>query len=492
MPSRSPSRAAFLALRWRLTLTRAWLARLRHGTVQLLLRPRRAIPAAALALTLSSVAPALHAAPGATITVVAGASGMTAGDGCSLVEAITNANDDTQSGSTECAAGSGDDTIQLPAGATFTYTQAFSAPSAPEGPSALEVVDNLTIEGNGSTIQRAPTAPPFRLLSVIGLRKMPDTTLTLNNTTLTGGHAASDPALPYSGQGGAIYGTQSDLTLNRVTLSGSHAERGGGGLWFDSYSTATISQSTISGNMAGLDFNGGGINAQGELSITNSTISGNTAGELGAGMHVSYSPVVNIVHNTIAGNTLAGTTIVTGGGLYLYLCPPTRPESPTISATLSHNIISGNSADSNAEIAGTCLTDLTHEHNIIGHSGAAGSALTPGATDIVPTQALAAILVPTLENNGGRTLTHNLVPGSPAIDATTSSVTVDQRGVARPQDGNNTPSATEHDIGAVEFGEVPTAITLGSVEAATPRTGLAALLAALGLAGVVFRRRQRR
>jgi hypothetical protein len=68
---------------------------------------------------------------------------------------------------------------------------------------------------------------------------------------------------------------------------------------------------------------------------------------------------------------------------------------------------------------------------------------TPGATDLVPTEALAAILGP-LTNNDGPTETHALVAGSPAIDAAgaTCSAT-DQRGIARPQ-------GADCDIGAVE------------------------------------------
>lgn len=61
-----------------------------------------------------------------------------------------------------------------------------------------------------------------------------------------------------------------------------------------------------------------------------------------------------------------------------------------------------------------------------------------------------------LQDNGGPIQTHALLSGSPAIDAGNNSLspTVDQRGAARPIDGDN--DGTRYvDIGAVEFGSTP-------------------------------------
>nr|MDJ0892672.1 choice-of-anchor Q domain-containing protein [Gammaproteobacteria bacterium] len=80
-------------------------------------------------------------------------------------------------------------------------------------------------------------------------------------------------------------------------------------------------------------------------------------------------------------------------------------------------------------------------------------------TDIVPAVGvpLRAILNPNLADNGGPTLTHALVSGSPAIDAVPASADcggTDQRGESRRQDGNG-DGVPGCDIGAYEFGGVP-------------------------------------
>ena len=84
----------------------------------------------------------------------------------------------------------------------------------------------------------------------------------------------------------------------------------------------------------------------------------------------------------------------------------------------------------------------------MGTTGTLGIGFSPGATDIVPSEGLGAILNTTLASNGGSTRTHALVAGSPAIDASPDDAdcaATDQRGVRRPQG----PAC---DIGAFEKG----------------------------------------
>jgi hypothetical protein len=74
--------------------------------------------------------------------------------------------------------------------------------------------------------------------------------------------------------------------------------------------------------------------------------------------------------------------------------------------------------------------------------------------------AVGAVIAP-LVDNGGPTRTHALLPGSPAIDSSRATCpATDQRGVARPQDGNGDGAAV-CDIGAYE--------RAGTASGATPR-----------------------
>ena len=117
--------------------------------------------------------------------------------------------------------------------------------------------------------------------------------------------------------------------------------------------------------------------------------------------------------------------------------------------------MTGNTAFPGPEIVGSAETTIVDNHNLFGVDGTAGVAgFRPGATDIVPPPGvlLPDILDPTLADHGGPTLTHALVPGSPARnggprhcrDAQGQPLRQDQRGVLRPQEGRC-------DIGAVEF-----------------------------------------
>jgi hypothetical protein len=237
-------------------------------------------------------------ATAATITVTTNNPNVAADGQCSLIEAIVNANNDAAT-YPDCAAGSGADTIVLPANANVTLS---AVDNTTFGPTGLPLITSrITIEGNGATIARQANASPLRLLTVANSGN-----LTLQSVTLSGGSS--------SGNGGGIENS-GILTIKNSTISGNASSFGGGLSNFNG--SLTIENSTISGNSAnqgGGIFNSADRPIAGSLTITNSTISGNTA-NTGGGLRNSYycehffnyycGGYLNLKNSLIAGNHAA-------------------------------------------------------------------------------------------------------------------------------------------------------------------------------------------
>ncbi|MBA2591812.1 MAG: right-handed parallel beta-helix repeat-containing protein [Pseudomonadota bacterium] len=395
---------------------------------------------------------ALLCALGHVPTALAGQIDVGVG-GCALVDAITAANADEQMGG--CLAGSGVDTISLPPGSIQTLT---SENNYSGGYNGLPVITSaIVIQGNGGTIRRASSAPQFRIVAVD-----PNGDLSLRDITLSGGAAAGDGDRP----GGGVF-NEGALTLINSTVSGNSAGTHGGGLY--NTGTLTLTNSTVAGNFA--DSLGGGVFSFGALALTNSTVSGNSA-RYGGG--AASGGVGTLANSTVSGNFAGsfGGGVLSSGALAL--------TNSTVSGnsaafdgggvrnfgtlTLTNSTISGNSAASQGpevfNVSGDQSTPggiiISNGFNLFGHDGLAGVdgvvSGVPGASDLVPAIPLTAILDPALAANGGSTRTHALVSGSPAIDAIPAAscvTTADQRGVTRPQDGDE-DTVVDCDIGAFE------------------------------------------
>ncbi len=386
-----------------------------------------------------SLAPAGAMAPAATITVTNGTSTIANGDGCSLPEAIINANADNQSGSTDCTAGSGADIIDLQTNVTLTAVN-----NTTDGNNGLPLVTSaITIEGNGNFILRPFLSPAFRILAVAS-----GANLTLNSARVLGGAASSGFPFPV-GNGGGIH-NRGALTVSNSTLSGNTAASEGGGI-FNSFSgTATVSNSTLYGN--GATGRGGGIyNANGTLAVSNSTLSGNFADRNGGGIFNSFSGTA-----TVSNSTLSGSGSRYGGGGFF--------NSGTV--TVSNSIVAAQLGVSDCTNSGGTLT--SGGYNI--ESGRSCGFTGTGDLQMVPSDNLA---LGALANNGGPTLTRALGAGSVAIDripvgaleANGCGVTVtrDQRNAPRAGGPGNGGSAC--DVGAYEAGSTPLAVTLASFDA---------------------------
>jgi hypothetical protein len=231
------------------------------------------------------------------------------------------------------------------------------------------------------------------------------------------------------------------VILSHLTITGGKSAIGGGGIRVFN-ATLTLLNSTVTNNTAfGGGSGGGGIlnfafGAGNSLTLINSTVSGNTStGDQGGGGILNFLGVVKLFNATVAENTddaSGGGGIFNVGGL----------------VELTHTLIANNmvgfdcggmdvgfSFGYNLDSDGTCsLVDPTD--------------FSMGMADLGE-----------LVNNGGPTSTHALGPDSQAtdggnplgcMDPSGAALTTDQRGVARPMDGDGEGTAV-CDIGAYEF-----------------------------------------
>ena len=204
-----------------------------------------------------------------------------------------------------------DNTVNLPAGCLYTITAPTAYDTDALG-SALPIYSSahtLIINGNNAIIERSSAAGTsnFRMMLIDGssLSGSQHITVQLNDLTLRNGKivAVTDSSGINAGNGGGIYskgyasgvGIDTTLTLNNVTLSNN---------------TATGS--------------GGGILALGYLNIINSQINNNSAVFYGGGvaMEIGY---VSVQSSSISGNQQAPGSIDPGfisggGGIGCYIC----------------------------------------------------------------------------------------------------------------------------------------------------------------------------
>jgi hypothetical protein len=235
-------------------------------------------------------------------------------------------------------------------------------------------------------------------------------TATILNSTLTGNYADS---YWYFGGGISTSGFEgyAQVTVGDSTITDNSAYGSGGGIGSDA-SFVTVMNSTISGNSA---YSGGGI-SDGDftwVTIVNSTISGNSAEASGGGIFNGYAGYVGIADSTCSGNSAAS-----GGGIYNHQ----QPNASTV-LEISNTILNAGASGENIFNDGGTVT--SHGYNVCSDNG--GGYLN-GPGDQINTDPL---LGP-LQDNGGPTLTHAPLPGSPAIDAGNPNFTpppyYDQRG----------------------------------------------------------------
>ncbi len=234
--------------------------------------------------------------------------------------------------------------------------------------------------------------------------------VTISNLTLTKG---------FGDQGGAIYNVEgSVLTLTGCTIKECQSAGPGGGVYNEG--ELSMTNCTVSGNHT-VSADAGGIYNSGTLTLLNCTITANTAAEwAGAAGLASIGAAVTVKNSIIAGNGYGEPPVAED-----------RAEARDNPPSVPNIFISG--------------TLTSQGYNIVGDD--AGSNFTQTGDRVNDNPLLGA-----LADNGGPTMTHLPQAGSPAIDAgtNTGAPATDQRGQARPQDGDGDGTAV-CDVGSVEI-----------------------------------------
>lgn len=287
------------------------------------------------------------------------------------------------------------------------------------GASATNTLNGVTVKGNSASQGGG--------VIVTGNLSMGDSVVAENTAfgTFGGGIAAS--------------GAAGTVDILRTTIRDNTSINNGGGLYVTGGTALTLADSTVSGNADLGPTGGGGLVFGGGSSatLTNITISGNSAASNGGGVY-GDGPL------TMTNTTFFGNEATTGGNLFL---------SGADSHTIKNSILAG--AVSGGNCAGALPTSSGFN---IDDANTCGFAGTGDQHDTDP------MLAP-LADNGGPTLTHALLTGSPAIDRGTEAgaPNTDQRGVPRPIDGDGDGTAA-FDVGAVELNACGDGVAAGDEE----------------------------
>lgn len=250
----------------------------------------------------------------------------------------------------------------------------------------LTVTSSVTIEGPGGDMLEFDGGSTSTLFII------DDSTGTDQTVIFTGFTIRNGTSPAGSGVGGAIINAE-DLTLANLTIADNQSADAAGGVY--SSGALTVVNSLVANNTGNTT---GGIFHEGTgiLTIVNSTISGNTGTSAG-GISVNGTGGANLFGNvTITGQTGPAVELASG-----------------VTLNISNSIVAGNGDGDFTGVAGA--TVVSNSANFIGDPQGE-AAFSSDANFVSTATAIGDVLNTTLADNGGLTMTHALVPGSPAID----------------------------------------------------------------------------
>ncbi|MGL4398390.1 MAG: choice-of-anchor Q domain-containing protein [Luteolibacter sp.] len=374
-----------------------------------------------------------------------------------------------------------------PADTTITFAPALSGQTIRLTLGEILIGQSLTIDGSalpakitisGDKTGDGRTADDRMIFRIV------DGALIFDSLNLVGGYAPNN----FDGKGGAIYSSfdTAKVTVRNSIFSGNSSILEGGAIYFSGRlnspeSFLRVEKSTFTGNSA--TFLGGAIHCNGTLILDASTFSTNTAlGADGGAIYVrngnaqiskSYffgntatwgGAISNSGILVLESSTLAGNSAFYGGGIH---DSTVNGESVTIENStftanyasqyggaisfegsggpylMRHSTVTGNTALSNGGGIEARRTVFADRCIVSINTAPRDPDVTSGQLFSISKNLLSGDprLAP-LGNYGGPTQTMPPLPGSPAIDAGTTTLTTDQRGF---------PRLSTADIGAAEY-----------------------------------------
>ena len=278
---------------------------------------------------------------------------------CSLREAIQAANTDTAVDA--CFAGSGADTIVVPAGTYLLSISVFEdAPEYDNQQGDLDISSDVTIQGGGAATTIIDGAGLDRQTGGARVLQIITGQVYLSGVTIRngfddgGGGIANNGALTLTNStiannGAAIVGggiaNSGNLAIYYSTISSNSSAGWGGGIHSGSDGTLTIAGSMISDNHAS-DF-GGGIRNDGPLTISNSTIRNNRADDGGGA--IANLGILTLTNSTISSNS----ALLHAGGIQ------NMDDLGGAELTITGSSFTGNIAGDGGAILNEASSDIT-------------------------------------------------------------------------------------------------------------------------------------
>lgn len=260
--------------------------------------------------------------------------------------------------------------------------------------------------------------------------------------TLTGSLVADNLA-----SGLTVYGP-GRATVRQTSIAGNREQ----GLFASPGTEVFLLASEVVGNL-----DDGGVHNHGVMVIEDSLISAN--GSLEPSYGVASSGQLNLLNSTISGNHSIGVSASPPGTLNM--------SYVTIVDNGQIGLNSHYADEAIGAITGALIARNTGRNDCLFRSAASaptfrgGSLDSDGSCGSSTTYSIEALLLGDLEDNGGPTRTHALLPGSPAIEAASGSCpAADQRGVPRPQGPQCDVGAYEAEPVALSLPDVPPFATI--------------------------------